>query len=573
MRRFRSLVWVNLKVGLDTFFSGMSFLGRKKKAGWFSKFGYGAKLLFFALIFMPMIFSIGYMVYRTMELLAPVRLDGVLVSAIQVGGMVLILLTAIMAVPSVYYFSGDIDRYLSIPLRPREILAAKFLTVVIEQYYLLVLMVVPMAVSFLLVRFSITSLLGWLISIVFLPVFPVLLVSVLILLLMNLAPVLRDKDRMAMVTGIFSLIFAFGLALVFQMRGDQSGAQLANIIMRGEGLFTGMAQVFPPLRGAQLMICGTQAGDFLLGLGIIIASNAVLVLLYLFLSEKLYFKGALGMGESRSRGKTLNARQREKAISNTSSLTKALFLREHREIMRTPVYFLNGVLSALLIPVIMIVAIIVSLRFNAEVELSEMTRVFGFLTELLADSQTQIMAGLIAGGGMALFSGGMNSLSATAISRDARCLETLKSLPVSARRIFFVKLLPGWIYGMVTLALFPIALLVVFPIPPLTIAVYLLSGAIMTYAINLFDLIIDIKRPKLNWQDETKAMKGNMNTMIAQFLGMGLIAVVVVGGLLLPLAFTQYIYLTTGIFLLLTMLLTLLLSRRAERWLSALNRA
>ncbi|MDY3051974.1 MAG: hypothetical protein SOR89_02155 [Ndongobacter sp.] len=573
MRRFRSLVWVNLKVGLDAFFSGMSFLGRKKKAGLFSKFGYGAKLLFFALIFTPMIFSVGYMAYRTMALLAPLRLDPALVSAIQVGGMVLILLTAVVAVPSVYYFSGDLDHYLSMPLRPREILAAKFLTVVIEQYYLLVLMIVPMAVGFLMIRFSVTSLLGWLISIVFLPVFPVLLVSILILLLMNLAPVLRDKDRMAMITGLFSLIFAFGLAILFQMRGDQSGTQLANIIMRGEGLFTSVAQVFPPLRGAQLMISGTQAGDFLLGLGITVASNAVLVFIYLILSERLYFKGALGMGESRSRGRTLNAGQREKAISRTSSLTRTLFLREHREILRTPVYFLNGVLSALLVPVIMIVAVVVSLRFNAEVELSEMTRFFSFLTELLADSQTQIIAGLIAGGAIALFSGGMNSLSATAVSRDARCLETLKSLPVSARRIFFVKLLPGWIYGMVTLVLFPAVLMMAIPIPPMTIAVYFISGAVMTYAINLFDLIIDIKRPKLNWQDETKAMKGNMNTMIAQFLGMGLIALVIVGGLLLPLAFAQYIYLTAGIFLLLTLLLTLLLSKRADRWLGALNRA
>lgn len=555
MSKLWSLIRVNLRMSLDVLFSG-GFRSTKKKKG---KRGNNSVILMilFTLLFIPLMLMMFYSGQVTTENLAAVHLESGLVSLIQVTGMFMIILTSVVIVPAVYFFAGDLSFYLAMPLRPREILGAKFITLVISQYWSLIVFFVPMVAGMLTADFSFRALFGWLISLLLLPVFPILVVSVLILLLISVAPAMRDKNRLSMLTGLFAIVFSLGIALFFQTGSHDMSETLISMIQNGGGFFETASKILLPLYGAQLMIAGKTIGSFFLGLVLTVGINVLLAILYIVFSEKLYIRSAMAAGEVRSRGKKLNRAERGNAVGKGASALSALISREQRSLFRTPVFFLNNILGAFMIPIILVVSVGVSMA-NSGISFGEISGHLGdAVNYILEKPEDQFTYAVLIGVCFSAFAGGANGICATAISRDAHHIEAICGMPISPRAYLFSKLLLGLLYGAASNLVILIPAMFLLPIiKPVFLPVLILSMLIGGVMINAADLWIDLIHPKLNWQDETQAVKGNFNSALGVFLGMGLVIFIVIGLFLFGINMGLTLY--AGILLIVSTLLCIL---------------
>ena len=108
----------------------------------------------------------------------------------------------------------------------------------------------------------------------------------------------------------------------------------------------------------------------------------------------------------------------------------------------------------------------------------------------------------------------MSMSSSTAISRDGKNAYFNKIIPVSPMTIINSKIVIGVIFGFVPCLLISVVGLVFNLLSILDLI--LINVPLFLYIVftNYIGIFIDLKRPKLDWENETVAVKQNTNTLI-----------------------------------------------------------
>ena len=93
---------------------------------------------------------------------------------------------------------------------------------------------------------------------------------------------------------------------------------------------------------------------FLLFAGVSILLFAGLVIL----SEKLFYQGAIGLGEISAKRRRISRAEIERKVSTGRHPVRAIFWREVKLMNRTPIFLLNGLLVVVIVPVIFMAGVI-----------------------------------------------------------------------------------------------------------------------------------------------------------------------------------------------------------------------
>lgn len=201
----------------------------------------------------------------------------------------------------------------------------------------------------------------------------------------------------------------------------------------------------------------------------------------------------------------------------------AIYRREWNEILKVPVYLLNGVLGAMMLP-IMLIGMSVGMSSEQDGEVS-----WNFLLRLMQDS-VSLMDVMLILTALLMFISWVNPIIATAISREGGRMPIAKYIPVSPRTQLWAKLSVSLTINGAAILLMGIA------VAALLGTHYL--GAVLGAVVlaNLFSLAtgcialtIDASRPILHWQTEQQVMKQNMNQMICMLVVL-LVALIPVAG-------------------------------------------
>jgi ABC-2 type transport system permease protein len=172
---------------------------------------------------------------------------------------------------------------------------------------------------------------------------------------------------------------------------------------------------------------------------------------------------------------------------------------------------------------------------------------------------------------LAIFMTVMNSVSATAFSRDGQSFFVNKYLPVSYVQIIAAKVVPGTILGIISMLLLCAVLGLVFHPPLQFLVIALLASLPGIVFLNLFGIMIDLRMPKLDWDSEQKAVKQNWNTLFS------LAAVVVIAAPTLYLVFqvTPSLYgislLLFGLFAVFDLVLWRVLVTKGPEWMEKIK--
>jgi len=514
MAKFWSLTRIFMKTAIG---SSMSLnIGGKERKGlsialWIIVAISVAPILWFFYSIMSEVFSVFYLMGEL-----PIGVGFIL----NIGSL-LIFFFSFVAAPALFYFAKDVEYVLPLPLKPTQIIGAKFAVALLFEYLLALAIIGTM--FFALWDFVPAGILTFntIITILTLPILPMVYSTVLVMLLMRVSRLGRNPDRYTMFVGILAVVLAVGLTIymgqAFQIDNDALIALLSDqptALTTLDTIFIGNG--FAALGFGANTLFGGALHNQIINLAI---TTAALVIFFA-LAKLLYFPGVIGLSESGSPGKKSTI---EDISKNTKGQSKFLsyLSKEMKLIFRSPTVFVNCIVGALIMPVLLLIMAVPLMRSDDFGELFNMVD--------LSDQRTATFS-LVIMACIGFYMGGMVTIASTSISREGKNLFIMKYLPISYTTQLLAKAMSGVVILIPTLLLMAIPLQIIFQAP----IWLLICGTILMFPgglfVNFLGLYVDLLRPKLTWDNEQAAVKQSLNVLTVMLVSWVLATVIGVLG-------------------------------------------
>lgn len=511
MRKYLSLTRVLLKNSM-----GMMSDGKSKKA--LNVFIYGV----LAVCMIPLGFTLYMMFNTAMAQLQPLQQEGaVLALGFHISSLVTFLFS-IFLIPSIFYFSKDSETLLALPLPPQTILSAKFSVCLVYEYAFTLIVCVPLYIAYANnAAIGIPYILLALAIFITLPIYSLVLSSIITMLLMRFVPFFKNRDRFNMIAGILSIILAFGFSFAMNSGtiAEDPNALISMLTQGNNSMISLFSKIFPAIPFAAEALISSDALQLVYYILITCAALAVLVIL----GKWLYFKGAIGFSETKSSRKELSAK--DFARVSRHSKVRTYLIKELRLLIRTPVYAINCIGMCVLMPIMLLVIFITA---DADVLLQQLPDITPYLDGMLPYA---VLAGMASG---FLFSN-LNMISSTAISREGTNISFMKYIPMSLKQQLQAKVLSGILMSVISMLLTMVCVYFLLPIFPLTWYFAAAAASLITIVLgNYASLALDILHPKLVWEQEAAAVKQNMSGIVSMLAGMAMTVVTCVLLFILP---------------------------------------
>ncbi|MBR4501577.1 MAG: ABC transporter permease [Clostridia bacterium] len=435
---------------------------------------------------------------RVLDVLINLRSADILLKFLVAASMFMTVMYGILEVLSRLYFSRDIVILSYLPVKNFTLYSARIVGHLIAEIGISALFIIPGTVVFMSrTGFDAGLMLRALAVTIISPAVPVAFCALVSGLISKVPGFWTHKE---LITTVFSLILVVGAVFISYFSGQLGGSSvdqeaLAESITSLSSTFDNIILAIPPVAWAARAL--TDGGmDMLL----MIVASVVSMLLVAVLFSYHYI-------EDTSRGSETGAPMKKVDMSRTvihgQSPFKALTKREILEMIRTPAYLVNGLLGPVIMPTMMTVLMIIPF-LQIDGGLAEFIRTLG------GAKQAMLPICLFITGIMSLMMG-MNSVASTAVSREGRRHSLMVSLPADARTMIASKLAAALFFSLVGIIPPPVICAVIIPGFGAYAFLMFLWSALLAFIGAVLGLIIDIGKPRLDWINETKAIKSNMN--------------------------------------------------------------
>jgi len=492
---FRTLFAVQFKTLTNV--SAILDAARRDKKQFWKTVGVGAAVLYVAAL---LLFVYGLIFYPLMRAAAASDLAAPLLGLVLLGAMTVTMIFGVVNLIGYVFQSRDIEFLMALPLPGRSVFAAKFLVVYILEWLLAMLLFIPALVLYAwLAPVNLgTFLPAVLIALPLLPAAPLALSALLASLFMRLSVFSRRRDLFTIVGGIAMLIAVFYGQGRLQTYLNESSQETAQALLTGgQGFLRAVAGAFPPALWAAeaLTLGGVRAWA---GLGLFAASSLAALVFTVWFSGLLYRKAGTAHLEAAKappgRSLAVSAAPRPAVL--------ALFARDWKILLRTPVYAINSLAGVLVIPIMLVVMPNAGLAESlAMIRIPPGGWVLVFAMVLVA---------------LAVF----NAAASTAVSREGRTFWLTRAVPLSARTQTLSRFLCGYSVFLLGAAVTLPSLYYALGPPLWQLAAAVPVALPLSAAVTAAAMIPDLLKPKLRWVSESEAMKQNMSSLTGMLLGM-----------------------------------------------------
>jgi ABC-2 type transport system permease protein len=507
-------VWLLTKIFFKTGF-GNTRRGKKRTN---SKIGN----IILLLITLPLImFGVGAMMFGIYEGLHMLNQDALLIGLSYSLVSLIIFVFGMMSVISIFYFSKDIDFVLPLPFKPHEITLAKYITVVVYQYMLEAFILLPaIGIYGFRTGAGLQFYLAGLVCFIFMPILPVTYCSIVAMLLMRFTNLAKHKDGFRVITGLIAICIPIGINLVSNSFGSKANANpdaqrqlLEHWMTNKNSALDSLSNVFITSKIGTYATVAETPSKMAVNLLLFVLINILAIVVFIFIADALYLKGAVGNSESFSSRKELKKEVLDKSTKEKSQLM-TWFNKEMVLLFRTPAYLLNCISTIVIIPVVMLIPML-----SQGGGIDNISKHVG---EILSEPKSYNIVIAVAFAVIIFFTAS-NPVASTSISREGDNVYVSKFLPVSFMTQMMAKVLSSVAINSILIVVFAIgALIIKVPITLILLIFILAMLEIVMFA--MIGLLIDLHSPKLVWDDEQKAVKQNFNSMKSLLIGL------VVGG-------------------------------------------
>ena len=415
-----------------------------------------------------------------------------------------------------FYFSNDIEKLIPLPVKPVELISAKFTACFIVENLVQILLIFVSIISYIVaLKLKISNILLALIEIITLPIIPMIYSAIICLIIMYLAKYIKNKEIIKKMSSVFVVaLFFFFFYVINALKDFDFELYLENFANGNHKFLDIMNTVFPQID----LFINTLTNQNIGALILYILINLVFIGIFLVLAKFTYLDSVIGM----SAKDTSTHNPSSKLLNNLKehSVFRAYVLKELKVLIRTPSFFINCIMINIFWPVFVYTIYKVGpLNYT----ISEMKH---FVAIGSLDFKVKM---LILITGISILLPAMNSIAATSFSREGKHFSFMKYIPVSYKTQWLSKYFVSFIITFVGINIYATIFYIMIGLPIGTICLFYLISILAVSAISLIGVYIDSIQPKLIWDDENNALRENYNTFIAMGIAL-LVFGVICGG-------------------------------------------
>ena len=450
------------------------------------------------------------------EVLATYNFSELILSFIIPAGGITSLIFAVFSMANLFYYNKEAETLLSYPIKSGELFIARFLSSLTSQYLVLFMFIFPIIFG---VGIGINANPLYYVyagSICFLmPLLPSAIVAVILMILSKVINLGKRKTLFMYITIALVMIFSLGYGIGMGYLLEMDIADLASLFSgQATSVISMTKYVFPLFNSAtySLLYCEEVIGGA--SFGTFIGFNILALVVLYILGEVFYVKGLMKDGGSKKEKKSIE----EIYKSDKGGVMLSLMKKEWKTVVRTPVFMLNIVVMNIIFPILFLVTLVISpsesnfkgIDFN-----NAGVYLISFAIILF----------------MCSFCGATGGTSA--ISREGKAAKYMKVFPVSLKKQIDAKVMISFLIDIFVAVIAEIGVIFVFEMPLIYLLLINIPLIPFILTINYFYVLMDLKRPKINWDDESEAIKQNMTVFVGMLLSMIIPVIVAIPGVLI----------------------------------------
>ena len=478
-----------------------------------------SKIIIYGLLFLYFAGLIIFLGYNLLDGLIAIHQETIFV------GMILFMIFGLATVQTIFssinilYFTKDSEYLLPLPLKPYQIILARTNVMLIAEYLIIFLVgFIPLVMYGILTGAGIIYYLTMIFAVILLPILPVLLISMLVMFIMSFAKLTKNRNKFQLFAMLLILAIIMAISISTSgMKQDLTNEEMAQMVVQANGMIELVKGYIPTvdylIEALTTNSLFTAIVEVLKTLGITILG----FIIYMLIAQKIYFKGLVGNlfgGGASSSNKEINQKE-----YRNSKLYKSYVGKEFKNMARNPVFLMQCLIPAVLIPIIMVVVVYAGLNSDGMglEQITQMVQQMPTNTFFIAC----IILGVIQFFTMFIY------VSITAVSRDGENAVFMKYIPVSLYKQYIYKIIPNIIMNIVTILVTLGMAEYLLNLPVITLISLFVVATIMGILQSITMIIVDLKRPKLNWDSEYAVAKQNLNLVFPVLLAMVNIAILV----------------------------------------------
>ena len=509
---------MNKVLKLTKIFLKNSFSNMDAKMGVTSKNSKN-KFILYGILFLYLAVLVTFFSYNLINGLITINQQTVFIGIILFIVFGVVIAQAIFSSINILYFTKDSEYLLPLPLKPYQIILARTNVMLVVQFLIIALVgLLPLVIYGILTNASISYYILMLISVLLLPILPVLLICILVMIIMSFARLTKNKNKFQVLAYILLLVIVVVFSIsISSVKGDISNEEMAQMIVQANGMIEIAKGYFPTL---DFLINALTTSSLVVAIIEILKTIGITIvgfLIYMFIAQKIYFKGLVGnlfSSDSKNKNKEVN----QKKYIN-SKLYRSYVGKEFKNLVRNPIFLMQCLLPAILIPVLMMGVVYSGMSSQSE-DMSQITQITSMM-----ETNTFFMACIILC--VIQFFSMFIYISITAISREGENAVFMKYIPVSLYKQYIYKCIPNIIMNVVTIVICLAVAQYLLKLPIITIILLFIVATVIGTLQSIVMIIIDLKRPKLSWDSEYAVVKQNFNLIFPMIIGMINIAVLI----------------------------------------------
>lgn len=414
-----------------------------------------------------------------------------------------------------FYFSSDIDYLLPLPVRTHELILAKFWVTYLAESVMEFMVIFSAYIGFILaIGVTPIGVITGLLGTITLPLVPLVYCGIISMIIMFLFQGIRNRKVLNTMMAVMTILLILGAFLSFQNLEGFSIDTYVTSLTSGENVFMKVMNIifYPGYLLVHSAATGTWS-EVLLYLGI----SILLVLLFLGIANLIYLPGlysfkSVANKKEHARKKTVERKQQPVFI--------AYLKKEIKTIFRTPAFVSNCVLINFFWPVIIIIVCMMQKGSHTIENFVTMYHEGNVMASIIALAMFLALAALTTAA---------NGLASSSFTREGAHIDFMKYIPVSYELQIHVKGLFSLIFSYISYLMDVGILVYILKLNWKTAIYYAVSGGCVIFFIACLGIWLDSMHPKLIWEDELNALRGNLNVFFN--MAFAILATVVICGI------------------------------------------
>ena len=409
------------------------------------------------------------------------------------------LIFGFQVVLSTFYFSSDLEHLLPLPLKIHEIITAKLLqTYLAESMMEFAILLSAFIGYFVAAGISVSGIVTAVIGTFTLPVLPLLYCGIISTLLMAATRRIRSpKDVSFLVWGLSGVLFLF----VAWAIGGIDGLMVENFVSSMVGHQNRFMNVMNVLFFHDRLLAQAIAQHNPVTLIGYLLVNIGIALGFLALASRLYLPGVHRMASIGNKRRKMSSETFVKAC-RMRRVEKSFFYKEMKTLTRTGAYVTNCMMMTYVWPVV--TAGILLWKGGTETLLKYRQ----FYEQQRGGVDIIFLLCILL---LSVLIPGANAVASTSFTREGAHIDFMKYIPVSYEKQIMIKGAVSMVLGYSSSFLCVCMLCIYFRTGIVKTVYMLVVSFLCCFWVTGLGIWLDSEYPKLVWENESAAMRGNIN--------------------------------------------------------------